>query len=268
MGTISFLFTTDSHGKYIDWRDAEYVLKLKQRFKPDYTIHGGDFLDFGPLRSKATANEKAGDILEDIKEGKKWISLLKPDVITLGNHDDRIYGHLGALANRQDEDNERGRSKRSQTCLEEIGARSVVDDINATFKKAGTKVIPYGSGKGFNIGGVKYGDTTIGGIWFAHGNASGDGVCKAMSHQFLGNVMFGHVHTSDCITMQNIMRSFSQSVGSLCRDEDMDYQRIDTRYLKHERGVVVGLFDTVSKRCAYTVGKKLGDKWVCPIPEL
>lgn len=268
MGLVRWVFTPDSHGHYIDWDAAEAVMEAIRLYKPHHIIHGGDWLDLGALREKATPAERGESIIEDIEDGKKWINMLKPTVITLGNHDDRIYQYLGKMANQAEENNEKGRTRRSSSSLEEIGARHVVDSINAMFRKHKTRVIPFGKGKGFNLGGVTQGGKTIGGMNFTHGTAHGDGACKTMCHLFLGSVMFGDVHTDDSYRAPNILGSISQSVGSLCRDEDMDYQRRNNRYIKHTRNFAIGITDTVTGESAYCIAKKMGKKWVYSLPEL
>lgn len=269
MGQIRFLFTPDSHGHFIDWSVADELLEYKDRFKPDVVIHGGDWLDLGALREKATPQERSESILEDVSDGKKWLGMLfkgkHKNVLTLGNHDDRIYGFLGRLADQSEEKNERGRGRRSTTSLEEIGARFVVDGINAHLKKLRVEVVPYGKGSGYNIGGAKLGDKTIGGVWFTHGTAHGDGACKTMANLFLGSVFFGDVHTTDYISMPNRLQTFSQCVGSICRDEDMDYQRRDNRYTKHMRGWAAGIIDTSTGECVHVVAKQIGKNMVCPM---
>ena len=266
LGKIRFMFITDTHGHYVDWSGIDAFVSAKKWFKPHITIHGGDVFDWPTLRDGATNRGRGIDLLEDLDAGKKAINLIKPNVVTLGNHDDRMFHYVGSLANRLDEDNELGRERKASRALEEYGARKIVDEIDALWKKNKTIVLPYIKGTGHNIGGVEHGGVMYGGVNFTHGTSSAQNPCKPMAELFMGSVFFGHVHTNMRHTMANRHQTFAQSVGSCCRDEDLDYQRKHNGYIRHERGFALGEVDTASGECFYSLARKIGKRWEIPDP--
>ena len=86
-----FLYYADSHGDLIHDESRRKLLKFAEDFKPHYRIHGGDLWDFSPLRGGASPEDRAGGISEDYNAGIKFLDEYKPNILTLGNHDDRIW---------------------------------------------------------------------------------------------------------------------------------------------------------------------------------
>ena len=86
-----FLYAADSHGDLICPTAVKKLLNFQKEWKPHYTIHGGDLWDFAALRNGAGQDEKAHGIGEDFDAGMRFLEELKPNYLTLGNHDDRIW---------------------------------------------------------------------------------------------------------------------------------------------------------------------------------
>lgn len=60
-GWKRFMAVGCSHGMYADPKAIEGVLKFKERFKPNMTVHLGDFVDMTPFMSSARGK---GDAVE------------------------------------------------------------------------------------------------------------------------------------------------------------------------------------------------------------
>ena len=264
--TVKYMALADTHGHYVDESGIDVFVQAKKWFKPDITIHLGDVFDWPQLRDGQTSGGRGIDLLDDLEAGKRVINAIKPNVVTLGNHDDRLFHYVGSLANRIDEANERGREVKAKSALEEYGARKIVDEINQLWKKNKTLVIPYVKGVGYNIGGVEQNGQIWGGINFTHGTTAAQNPCKPMADLFMGSVFFGHVHVNMKHTMANRYRTFAQSLGSMCRDEDLDYQRRHNGYIRHERGFVLGEININSGEIFYSIATKVGKKWIIPDP--
>lgn len=82
-----------SHGVHID-RDAEKaVIGFRDRYKPQTVIHLGDFVDLAAFMSSAKGSVNEGeDIPPDIESGLDFLEKLRPTLVFIGNHEDRIYG--------------------------------------------------------------------------------------------------------------------------------------------------------------------------------
>ena len=84
-----------SHGDHIDPEARDAVLTFKDRFKPDNTIHLGDFVDMAAARggamSDANASDRAASVAEDLAAGVDFLQELRPQHILYGNHEDRLF---------------------------------------------------------------------------------------------------------------------------------------------------------------------------------
>jgi len=80
-----------SHGHLADPHALETVLAFKKRWKPDCTIHLGDFLDLSPMMLNGRKAETDGSRLaDDFVAGVTFLEQLEPQLIFAGNHEDRI----------------------------------------------------------------------------------------------------------------------------------------------------------------------------------
>lgn len=86
-----FLVVADNHGELACKEAVKKVLAFAEDFKPDYRIHLGDLWDFAPLRGGASPEDKARGIAEDYRAGMAFLDAFRPNYLTLGNHDDRIW---------------------------------------------------------------------------------------------------------------------------------------------------------------------------------
>lgn len=251
----------DTHGKYINWDSAKAYLSHLEAFKPDFRIHGGDAFDFEWGRTNASQYERCGAVLEDVEEGIKFLDLMRPTHITLGNHDDRIFNFIRHTA--QNEEYRKScelsgdtyqRNCRATSNLEELGAELILKKVTDCFKRNNTTQIQYKRGVGLKIGKQ----------WFAHGFFMGDGAVKNMINTYKGNVFFGHLHCFDQYTMANIDQDVGQCVGSLCDDAKMNYQRVQPRSIKHENGWVYGAIHKKTGEVYYCLARRRGGVWFTP----
>ena len=91
MSYKKFIVATDNHGGLVSKEAMKVLLAFCDSWKPAYRIHLGDLWDFSPLRRGASQEEKAYGISDDYVEGLNFLDQYKPNFLTLGNHDDRIY---------------------------------------------------------------------------------------------------------------------------------------------------------------------------------
>ena len=91
MSYKKFLVAADNHGCLVSEEAKKKILDFAKSWKPNYKIHLGDLWDFSPLRRGCSPEEKADGISEDYQMGLEFLDAFKPDYLTLGNHDDRIW---------------------------------------------------------------------------------------------------------------------------------------------------------------------------------
>lgn len=84
-----------SHGEFLNKTVAAELFRFKQDFKPDVTVHLGDFLDTTAWRSGAsgTADETKSP-RDDFKAAQGFLGKLEPNLVFIGNHDHRPYTYL------------------------------------------------------------------------------------------------------------------------------------------------------------------------------
>lgn len=82
-----------SHGELVDRSVADAAVKFKEDYKPDVTVHLGDWADSTAFRSGAKGGkDESADIDVDILAGLTFLDRLRPTVVFIGNHEDRIWG--------------------------------------------------------------------------------------------------------------------------------------------------------------------------------
>jgi len=99
MSFKKFIIAADNHGSMIHKESLQKLLAFKESWKPSIVVHLGDNWDFAPLRGGAGPEEKAGGLSEDFQAGISFLDVYKPNFLTLGNHDARIYEMANSVTN-------------------------------------------------------------------------------------------------------------------------------------------------------------------------
>lgn len=118
-----------SHGHLINEEASAKALKFKKKYKPDITLHLGDFIDASAFMGKGTGTDtESDDIWRDLRAGLEFVERLEPDVLFCGNHEARLWNLL-----------------ESKNELKRDCARNNIDRIQQFAKKTGAKLVEYGS---------------------------------------------------------------------------------------------------------------------------
>lgn len=81
-----------SHGHLANKAATREALKFKERWKPQVTIHLGDFFDLACFMREGHGRElDTADILADLAQGEEFLRALEPNWLFLGNHEDRLW---------------------------------------------------------------------------------------------------------------------------------------------------------------------------------
>jgi hypothetical protein len=90
--TKKFMLVGCSHGQLALRSALEMALKFKADYKPDLTAHLGDFTDTTAWRSGAhDTKDEGASVADDMESGLRFLEMLCPDLVIIGNHEARIY---------------------------------------------------------------------------------------------------------------------------------------------------------------------------------
>jgi hypothetical protein len=238
-----FIAVADNHGRLVD---KAAVLKLQSfidSWNPHYRIHLGDLWDFSPLRRGASQEEKADGISEDYQCGLEFLDVFRPNFLTLGNHDDRIWLHSTHCAD----------GILRETC------QKLASDSEREFRKRRIEFVPYHVNRFLRM--------PEGGPKLIHGFRATMYPAKAHFENW-GECLHGHVHKPDTYVARFIDGSQSFSVGCLADINLMTYADRTPAKLAWRNGWVGGLINTkTGKWSGFHVVKENGD-WLTPMGQL
>ena len=120
------LVVSCSHGAHIDTESAETVIGFKRRYKPHMTIHLGDFIDLSAFMGSHLDKGHGDPIEPDLNQGLDFMRALEPNIVFLGNHEDRLY----SLKQRGSE-------------LVRYAAAEVIKNIKVMVKDLKAELVPY-----------------------------------------------------------------------------------------------------------------------------
>ena len=238
-----FIACGDNHGSLVSDEAVTKLMRFMGDWKPDYRIHLGDVRDFSPLRRGASQEEKAEGITEDFKAGLRFLDLFRPQFLTLGNHDDRVFQHATHCAD----------GILRERCDELAGA------IEREFTKRKITWCEYKVNKFLRM--------PEGGPKLIHGFRSTVYPAKA-HHDNWGECLHGHCHTSDQYTARHIDGGKTFSIGCLADLDKLTYSDRQPAKLGHRNGFLYGIINTKTGDWnAWPVTKEQGD-WISPQGQL
>jgi hypothetical protein len=204
------------------------------QWKPNRRISGGDIFDLRWLRRSASDDEKMEQVTADYNAGIDFLKWFKPHIFLWGNHDQRLRDALDSAA--------------GGGALQHL-AGQWIDTIETVTR--GANHYPYDKRNGVH----RYADHV-----FIHGYAHGVGAVRKSALTY-GNVVMGHVHRSDTVTVEGLPSRYGHSAGCLCR-LDFDYSRANMGTLAQSNGWVYGL--RIGDELIVYHARKVGGRWVYP----
>lgn len=216
----NFIFASDLHGIEQHKKAVAAFKTFVDDFDPGYTsirVFGGDLWNLAALRRQADEYEKNIRLKEDFQAGLEFLEWYKPQVLLVGNHDQRLWDAV-----------KRERVNRTGW-LAEL-AESYLDQFKEFAQNMNIKVLPYDKRRGIY---------RVHGLSFAHGYGAGENLTSNMTKAY-GHVVHGHGHRIERVTEMHANEKVTgYQVGCLCRD-DMDYTRADLGTLKQQQGWAYG----------------------------
>ena len=239
MSFKKFIIAADNHGSMIHNESLKKLLGFCNTWKPHYRIHLGDNWDFAPLRGGASPEDKAGGLSEDFEKGIEFIDTFKPNIFTLGNHDDRIWQMARSTTNG----------------LVREHCQGLCESVEKEFKKRKITWIPYKVGA--------YLKMPEGGPKLIHGFHSGVNPAK-MHFERYGACVHGHVHTPNQYTGRHIDGGEAHSIGCIGDIEQMEYADRYTAKLGWRQGFAYGIINTKTGDTKIWHVTKEKDTWISP----
>lgn len=217
MGMEGFIVGSDLHGDRQDKVAVRGFLRHVDDFKPKHRIFAGDIFDFRAIRVGADKEEKRHSLQADFNAGMDFLKKYQPTVITLGNHDQRLWDIV-----QKD-------GLRKTGPLVDL-AEIFIQEFEALTLSLKTLVLPYDKRKGvWKHNGLKV----------VHGF---DGLDPANMASMYGDVLYGHGHgIESAFAPRDGEAPEARMIGCLCR-KDMTYNRAQTKTLRQQHGWAYGAF--------------------------
>jgi hypothetical protein len=228
-----------THGDKVSKPDAEEFFKTINDLRPDVRIHLGDFLDLRSFRKRASKKELAESVLPDISAGLAFLKTYRPNALTFGNHDNRLFEayYEGDGASHD---------------LAEIQ----IQRIETAARLMRCELFPYKVKAGwYQIGGV--------GPRFGHGYAHGVGGLRAHALK-IGNCIIAHIHRPGHERVDRLDGAEAWSVGGLPDHEEMKYSHRNFASLAWDHSWIYGAVNDRTGNFVVWEIRKIDGKWIAP----
>jgi hypothetical protein len=238
-GWKKWMAVSCSHGDHIDPEARDAVLAFKDRFKPDTTLHLGDFVDMAAARSGAmndpNASDRAASVADDLAAGVDFLQELRPNHILYGNHEDRLF-----------------RLASSPNALAAHASTLVIQEIEKTAKNLKARLYPY----------EMQSHPIIGGTRFIHGFMFNVAAIRDHAETF-GSCVMGHIHRVGIEQARTLNGAAGYSVGMLMRF-DADYAKTKRQTLSWSQGFGYGYYSD-TQITVNLCERKRNTPWMLPM---
>jgi hypothetical protein len=224
MSFETFVAVGCTHGDKINKRARKQFFAWLKDAKPKHKFHLGDCWDFRNLRRGADPREEGDSLEDDWAAGDSFLDDYQPSVLTLGNHDARLW-----------------RAAEDWRGVTRAYAQMGIEAINKRCKKNKTIVLPYNSRTGI----YPFGDTNL-----LHGYHAGIGATRLHAQTYRKS-LFAHLHRVEHASVPGLDDATSQCIGSLADFEAMDYASQRTATLMWRAGWVQGIINTKTGRVSW-----------------
>lgn len=233
------IFIGCSHGDLVDPKAVKVVKNFIDEWKPKHRVHLGDLFDFRSLRRGASPEERAEKMLPDYQAGIQLLEWYRPQILTLGNHDYRIW---------------RAAKETSNMALAEM-LEGLCQRAEDDFRRLKIKWTPYGVGN--------YAQLPMGGVKLLHGYMST--ISPAKSHyERYGDCILAHVHKPDYHEARHIDGGKAYTVGTLADISKMTYADSYTAKLGWRQSFLYGLHNTKTGKWHAWSAVNDGGEWISP----
>lgn len=229
-----------SHGSHID-KDAEAAAqRFVQEWKPKHRAHLGDIWDFAGIRKGASPEERMEGITADYQAGIALLDWYQPQILTLGNHDHRIW----RVANES-----------SNGVLADM-AYSFCGRIEDDLRKRKIQWTPSAVTEWLKF--------PCGGPKLLHGYRSTMYPAKAHFENW-GDCITAHVHKPDGYEARHVDGGRAYTIGTLADLDKMSYANHTPAKLAWRNSFGYGLINSKTGNWQMWHVIKQGGEWVSPL---
>ena len=238
-----WLAVSCSHGHHANEGALKAALEMKRRWRPDTTLHLGDFVDLSSLMGSARRDpdspERGTSIREDFDAGLNFIRELAPQIVFEGNHEHR----LTAL-------------QYSPSAIVAHCCTAAKSEIYNACKDLKAKWVPYDIEKGWH---------NLGGTAFGHGFMHSEAAVRDHVEMVRKPIVMGHLHRVDRVAGRSFGAPVGWSIGCLADIGSMHYARRQRSVTRWQHGVAWGEYVESGEGCTVNVLSPVGGQWRYPI---
>jgi len=234
------IFIADTHGDLVCQDAVKMVQQVIDDWKPKHRVHLGDVWDFRALRKKAEAEERAEGISYDYNCGFELLEWYRPNLLTMGNHDYRLW---------------RAAKETSNGVMADLCAR-LVEEAEDKLRKLKIKWCPYAVDQYLML--------PMGGPKLIHGFKSSMYPAKAHFDNW-GSCLFGHVHKPDSYEARHIDGGKAYALGTLADFKKMSYADHHAAKLGWRQSFRIGQHNTKTGRWNTWEITKEDGQWMSPM---
>jgi len=232
------IFLADTHGDLVCPKAVKVVKQFIEDWQPKHRVHLGDVWDFRSLRKGASPEERMEGISYDYSCGMELLDWFRPNFLTMGNHDFRLW---------------RAAQESSNGILADLCAVKA-QDTEDELRKMRIKWVPWRVTERLKIGKL----TLI------HGFLSSMHPAKA-HHERFGSCIFGHVHSPSDYEARHIDNGSAHAVGTLAQIDKMTYADAHPAKLGWRQGFAYGMHNTKTGDFKIWQVTKNGSDWISPL---
>lgn len=230
-----------SHGHLADEKATNAVLRFAAEYKPNTVIHLGDFLDLACLRAGATGGaDESRSPVPDVAQGFAFLEALKPNVVLMGNHEDRLW-----------------RLRESPKAIVATLAEGFIKEIETICGKLKAKLVPYCYGAQHQLADVV----------FMHGWLYNENCIRDTAEAYAprnGAVVFAHSHRAGMARGRRLDNPMGFNTGALIDIKAAEYAKHRRATLSWSQGFVWGEYtDTETVLWLHDAGQK--GLWQLPL---
>lgn len=216
-------------------------MRFKDRWKPETTIHLGDFMDTAGWRAGARNSnddpDHGSNFQDDYQRGMATLTELRPQVVLWGNHEARLTGLV-----------------KSSSAVVAYAAEEGVKAIEAGIKKLRAISIPYDVERGIHL---------MGGTAFVHGYSHGESAIRDHVEMYSRPIIMAHIHRAEIARGRSIGSPQGISVGTLANIGAMGYARTRRATLRWGHGFAYGEY--CADACQAWLATPIKGEWRFPL---
>lgn len=230
-----------THAGHIDRKAWEQVLAFKRRWKPDETIHLGDFLDTAAWRAGARNSQDDPDhsssFSDDYLHGMTHLKELEITTCLLGNHENRLWQLV-----------------RSSSAVVAYAAEQGTQAIEQTVKKLKARLLPYDIEQGLFL---------LGGTVFLHGFSASENAVRDTIESLGKPIVMAHLHRPEIARGRVIGSPTGICTGTLANIGAMGYARQRRATYRWGHGFAYGEF--CHDACVSWLATPVKGEWRFPL---